>query len=134
MPEDTALLALIEKHRPKPKPKGAETSLVAALLKRAAFMPTVMLRRNNVGVLKDRNGRYVSYGLGIGSSDLVGYQSVTITQAMVGQRFARFVACEAKAPSGELRDRQVAFLEQCRAAGAIAVCVRTVEELEEALR
>lgn len=133
MPEDTNLLALIEKHRPKPRAK-ADGGLVPQLLKLAAYKPDVKLYRNNTGVLQDRNGRHVTYGLCVGSSDLIGYKSLIITPSMVGQRFAQFVAVEAKAPKGQLRDKQVLFLEQCRAAGAIAVCVRSVDELEAALR
>lgn len=133
MPDDTALLALIARHRPKPRAK-TDGGLVPQLLKLAAFKPDVKLWRNNVGALQDRHGNYVTYGLCVGSSDLIGYKSIIITPAMVGQRLAQFVAIEAKAPSGKLRDRQLLFLEQCRAAGAIAACVRSIEEMEAALR
>jgi hypothetical protein len=34
--------------------------------------PDVWLTRNNVGVLQDKDGRHVRYGLGPGSGDLVG--------------------------------------------------------------
>lgn len=139
MPEDLALLALIEKHRPKPKRK-ADGGLVPELLKLAAFKPHVKLYRNNVGCLQDRHGNFVTYGLCVGSSDLIGYKSRIITQADVGTRIAQFCAIEVKRPKfikqreGKETRRQVSFLDQCRAAGAIAVCVRTVEELEAALR
>lgn len=154
MPEDPRLLALLDHYAqrnqhskvqivqreikrrspPRRKKKGVETSLVAALLKRVGYLPLVRLWRNNVGCLQDRHGRYVTYGLCVGSSDLIGYKVVTITPAMVGQPIAQFVAIEAKTPKGGMTDRQSLFLEQCKAAGAVAVCVRSVEEAERALR
>lgn len=66
------------------------------------------LFRNNVGVLKDQNGRPVRYGLAneskalntiLKSSDLVGWETVTITADMVGQKIARFLSAECK-PEG----------------------------------
>lgn len=134
MPEDVQLLALIERHRPKPRKRGVETSLLSAILKRVGYMPLVRLFRNNVGTLRDARGGYVTYGLCVGSSDLIGYKTVTITQEMVGQQIAQFVAIEGKTPKGQQTDRQALFLEQCKAAGAVAVCVRSVEEAEKALR
>lgn len=66
------------------------------------------LFRNNVGVLPDATGRPIRYGLAndspqinrrLKSSDLIGWDSVIITPAMVGQTLARFVSFECK-PSG----------------------------------
>ncbi len=133
MPEDARLLALIERYKPKPKRK-ADGGLVPALLKLAAFKPHVKLYRNNVGTLRDRFGNYVTYGLCNGSGDLIGYRSLIVTQAMVGTRIAQFVSIEAKSARGQLRESQRVWMEQCRAAGALAVCVRSVEDLDAALR
>ncbi len=132
MPEDAALLALIEKYRPKARAK-ADGGLVPRLLTRAAQLGA-RLWRNQVGSYKLADGRWISSGLCVGSGDLIGYVSVTITADMVGQTLAQFVSVEAKAPRGRLERHQAVWLERCRADGAIAVCVRTVEELESALR
>jgi hypothetical protein len=64
------------------------------------------LWRNNVGVLKDQDGRPVRFGLAndapnvnkvLKSGDLIGYESIVITPDMVGQRIARFLSVECKA-------------------------------------
>lgn len=63
------------------------------------------LFRNNVGVLKDINGRPVRYGLGndspqlnkvIKSADLIGWRPVVITPDLVGTTIGQFVSRECK--------------------------------------
>ena len=63
------------------------------------------LWRNNVGVLPDRNGRPVRYGLAndsaklnkaIKSADLIGIRPVKITPDMVGHIIGQFVSLEVK--------------------------------------
>lgn len=53
------------------------------------------------------NGQPIRFGLGndakalnavLKSGDLVGYESITITPDMVGQKIARFLSVECKAP------------------------------------
>lgn len=65
----------------------------------------VKLWRNNSGAFKDGTGRVVRYGLGneskainevIKSGDLIGWEEVTITPDMIGQKIARFVSIECK--------------------------------------
>lgn len=72
----------------------------------------VALWRNNVGVLRDENGRPVRYGLAndsgalnrqYKSSDLVGVRPVMITPEMVGQTIGQFVSREIKAPGWTFR-------------------------------
>lgn len=86
------------------------------------------LWRNNTGALRDANGQLVHYGLCAGSSDLIGYRTVTITPDMVGQQVAVFAAVEVKAPKGRPTPEQTAFLEHITAAGGIAGIARSVEE------
>ena len=91
------------------------------------------LWRNNVGVLHDRNGRPVAYGLGSeggralpGTSDTIGIHSVTITPDMVGRQVAVFVAIEAK-DLAQLTPAQRAFLLAVHRLGGIAGCARSVD-------
>ena len=67
----------------------------------------VTLWRNNVGVLLDKNGRPVRFGLAnethalnemLKSSDLIGWRSVVVTPDMVGRRLAVWTDRECKRP------------------------------------
>jgi hypothetical protein len=63
--------------RPK---KIKETPLVKAIETALNRMPGVWAMRNNVGSLEDKHGRWVTFGLGTGSPDIVG----AITLSPVG--------------------------------------------------
>lgn len=91
------------------------------------------LWRNNSGMLFDAFGRPVRFGLCTGSSDLVGYKSVTITPDMVGQRVAVFAALEGKAKRGRVTNEQAAFIRHIQEAGGIAGIFRSVEEATDIL-
>jgi len=85
------------------------------------------LFRNNTGALKDHSGRLVRYGLCTGSSDLIGWHTVTITPDMVGQSVAVFVAIEVK-DRARATPEQLRFIEVVRAAGGLAGVARTVDQ------
>jgi hypothetical protein len=91
--------------------------------------PGLRVFRNNVGAIKDRNNRLVRYGLVTGSADLIGWQSVVITEAMVGQRFARFLSVEVKTPTGRLSPEQETWRQAVLKAGGIAVVARSVDDV-----
>ncbi len=91
--------------------------------------PGLRVFRQNVGAYKDRNNRLVRYGLCTGSADLIGWQSVVITPAMVGQRFARFVSIEVKTPTGRLSPEQETWQAAVQKAGGIAVVARSVDDI-----
>ena len=70
-----------------------------------AASKNVILFRNNVGALQDKNGRPVRYGLlndskqlnqKIKSADLVGIRRVLVTPAMVGTVIGQFCSREVK--------------------------------------
>jgi hypothetical protein len=86
------------------------------------------LWRNNTGVLPDRQGRPVRFGLCPGSSDLIGLRSVTVTPDMVGQRLAVFAAVEVKAPKGRLTEQQAHFLGFVEQMGGLSGVARSVED------
>lgn len=92
------------------------------------------LWRNNVGVLTDRTGRPVAYGLGSeggrampGTSDAIGLHTITITPEMVGRQVAVFTAIEVKDQAG-LTDAQRRFLLAVHNLGGIAGCARSVDD------
>ncbi len=79
------------------------------------------LWRNNVGVLPDRNGRPIRYGLAndskavnkaVKSGDLIGVRPVLITQNHIGHTIGQFLSREAKPGSWRYSgtDREVAQL------------------------
>ena len=80
------------------------------------------LLRNNVGMLKDRRGTYVRYGLGSGSSDLIGWYK------------GRFLAVEVKIDNEEPTEEQENFLDQVNLAGGIGFMARSVEEFIDNLK
>jgi hypothetical protein len=90
-------------------------------------------RRLPDGSILVRNPRPLHAGLCRGSSDLVGWRSVVITQDMVGQRLAVFCAIEVKSPRGRATEEQQKFLANLRAAGGFAGLARSVKEALEAL-
>lgn len=94
----------------------------------------VRLWRNNTGTLRDQHGRPVTFGLCPGSADLIGFHTITITPAMVGQSVAVFVAVEVKSERGRPTPEQTAFLEHVTAAGGLAGIARSVEDAEMILR
>ncbi len=88
----------------------------------------VRLYRNNTGTLWDQHGRPVQFGLAVGSADLIGWTTRTITPEMVGQQVAVFTSIEVKSASGRLRPEQRQWLEAVQAAGGIAGVARSVED------
>lgn len=81
------------------------------------------------GRLVHGSASHVAYGLGPGSSDLVGPISVEVTGAMVGRRIAVFSAFEVKKPrGGKYSEQQDRFIEVIQGLGGIADYTRSVEE------
>jgi len=124
----------------------AEKNILNKIL--LAAPPNVRLFRNNVGVahmgkvvskysdggsefIIIQNPRIVKYGLCVGSSDLIGWKTVTITPDMVGETRAIFVAIEAKTEDGRLSEDQLNFLDQAAIAGARVRTIRGDSEIEQ---
>lgn len=80
-----------------------------------------------------RNARPLRAGLREGSSDLIGWRTVTITPDMVGQRVAVFAAVEVKSETGRPTREQVQFLDVVRDAGGFAGIARSVADAREIL-
>ena len=113
---------------------NAETTLQQQIRLAVGINPEVRIFRNQVGSLPDpRSGRLVTFGLARGSADLIGWRTITVTQAMVGTRLAIFTSIEVKTPTGRVRPEQQAWLEAVQGAGGIAVIARSVPDAELAL-
>ena len=97
------------------------------------LLPSVRLFRNNVGKVwtgivvssRDRqvilsNCRPFHAGLIKGSSDLIGWNTVTVSQEMVGKKIAVFTAVEIKTSKVRTTPEQVVFIENVNKAGGIA--------------
>ena len=103
--------------------------------------PNVRLFRHNIGngvcgKIRDlgggnfqvAGGRRVQYGLFVGSGDLIGWESITITPEMAGHKIARFLSIECKTPTGKIEPAQVTWAANVRAAGGKALIARSVDE------
>ena len=76
------------------------------------------------GSLVLHDPRPVSSGLPVGFSDLVGWRTVTVTDAMVGQDVAVFTAIEVKTTKGRTTPEQERFLASVRSSGGLAGVAR----------
>lgn len=103
-----ALLEILQGGVPASTPSTAGTSeaRVQSEVRLEAARCGVWLTRNNVGVLRDANGRPVRYGLAneskaqnshIKSGDLIGFWPRVIVANDVGKTIAQFVSRECKA-------------------------------------
>lgn len=93
------------------------------------------LFRNQTGRYQLKDGRWLSSGLCIGSSDLIGWTSVEVTQEMVGKKIAVFTAVEVKSPDVRAvpERAQKIFLDAVERDGGIAMCVNNLETCMQTL-
>lgn len=96
--------------------------------------PLVRLWRNNNGCLQDRRGKWIRFGLGAGSSDLIGLKSVEITPDMVGQWVAVFVGIECKGERTRHTAQQDTFIHVVQQLGGRAGFARNLGEARSILR
>lgn len=108
----------------------SESILVRDILIRLGSLPGVRLFRNNTGRLRDREGRWVAYGLCVGSSDIIGWKVETdiAIPGIAEGPIARFVALECKVKPRKPTPEQVAFILAVDRAGGIAGVVYSVED------
>jgi hypothetical protein len=88
------------------------------------------LFRNNVGeawqgqliqdksdTIKLKNPRRIAFGLGVGSSDLIGWKTIKVTPDMLGKEIAVFWAVEEKSPGDKITQDQINFLATVESMG-----------------
>jgi len=105
------------------------------LLRRVQVAVSVLgarLFRNHVGLFYTRTGVPVKIGT-VGTADLLGWVTITVTPALVGKKLAIFLALEAKSPTGRVTAAQSVFLETVRRAGGIGAVVRSEDDAAQAL-
>lgn len=100
----------------------------------AALSQSATLFRNNVGVAFQPNGQVIKYGLCKGSSDLIGWRPIDITQDMVGKTIAQFIAVEVKTKTGRPTKEQINFLHQLDKAGGCAILAKSPEDAEKQMK
>lgn len=111
-----------------------ETQIVNNVMVRACSLGARVFR-NVRGMFRTENGALIKAGLMCnGSSDLIGWHTVTITPDMVGERVAVFTALEVKTPTGKARPEQMVFIDNVRAAGGIAGIVRSADDAESVIK
>lgn len=76
-----------------------------------------------------RNARPLHAGLCVGSSDLIGFRPVLVTDAHLGQTMAQFAAVEVKKPGGRTSGEQKNFLRVVQAAGGVAILAKSRDDL-----
>jgi hypothetical protein len=77
--------------------------------------------------------RPVHFGLCVGSSDLIGWTPIKITNDHVGRQFAVFTAIECKSQRGRITNAQEAFALAVQDQGGIAVIARSQSEAAGAI-
>ena len=80
-----------------------------------------------------RSARPLHAGLCKGSSDLIGWRSITITQDMVGEKVAVFCAVEVKDGRGRPTKEQVHFINTLIGAGGLGCVAWNVEDAKKGL-
>ena len=106
-----------------------ESEIQAAVMRKLGSRPDTRVFRNHCGSVQDRQGRWHTFGLARGSADLIGWQTLTITPDMVGQRIAQFLSVEVKSATGRVRPEQEAWARTVNEHGGHAIIVRSVEEI-----
>ena len=107
---------------------GVMISHKHAMTRQAIITACIELARSRGG-----DGARITYGLGVGTGDLIGYRRVVVTPEMVGRTVAVFVSCEVKTETGRPSDEQVTWMGHLNAVGGQAFVARSVDEAKKEL-
>lgn len=88
------------------------------------------LFKNDNGAAQLKDGTWITYGLGAGSSDIIGARSIIITQEMVGKKIAVAVTIEDKMRGKNPTTLQKNFLRIAKRLGCIQGVARSVEDAQ----
>lgn len=95
-----------------------EQDLSNAIRLAVGSLPYVRIWRNNVGTMRDSRGIPVTFGLAIGSADLIG----------IVAPHGRLLSIEVKRPGGRVTPEQEHWIEIVRAFGGVAGIARSVDD------
>ena len=111
-----------------PKEKDVQRQCLDYLRLRGA----VALRINSGAMAGTHKGKqwFMRFNDTPGCSDILACVPLSDDGAGV---LGRFLAVEVKGPKGRLRPNQAAFLDSVRAAGGLAICVKSLDDLIAAL-
>jgi len=112
----------------------SETNIQRKIQLELSKHPETRLLRNETGAYQAKNGSWVQYGLCKGSSDLIGWHTITITEEMVGKQVAVFTAQEVKTNKGRATPEQQTFIKNVKRAGGIAAVTRSPEDTMMSIR
>lgn len=107
----------------------SESVILRKILLRASALG-MRLFRNQVGSYHLPDGRWITSGLCVGSSDLIGWTPVVVTPDMIGKTLAVFTAVETKSGDNKATSKQEDFIAAVQAAGGFAGVARTVSDLD----
>jgi hypothetical protein len=115
--------------------RQSESSLSGQIREAMNIQAGVRVRRNNVGALRDRTGRAVVYGQGVGSPDLMGAMTclVKIGPFQSECKIARCFHLEVKLLGEKPSPDQLAWHEEARSRGEFVAVVHSVGEALGAL-
>lgn len=103
--DELRTLAVTPPSNTRSRDEGSENRVSSAVRLEASNRGDIVLWRNNVGALRDENGRLVRYGLAneskhlnerIKSADLIGIHRRVIGSQDVGKVIGQFISVEAK--------------------------------------
>ncbi len=77
-----------------------------------------------------RAARYITFGLTVGSHDMIGWRPLLITQEMVGTTIAQFTSMEVKTENLKPTPEQIIWRDNVNQAGGHAKIVYSVDEVE----
>jgi hypothetical protein len=113
---------------PKAPKKKTETDLVREILGALNRLPGVRAVRNNTGKLQDKNGRWVTYGLGVGGPDIVG----VIRWELIGRLESHLVSSpfgvEVKRPGKKRTNEQISWANAAKNVGMTVGVATSVAE------
>lgn len=118
-----------------------ESERQARIMLEVGALPGVRVFRNTVGegyvgkriqsppdLVILRNASRLSFGLQVGSHDLIGWRSMVVTPEMIGRRLAIFLGGEIKTDVGNLSSEQRNFHRNLLEAGGLSGIWRTPGE------
>ena len=111
----------------------SETNIQNQIIAAIGSRPDCRLFRNHVGRVQDKYDRWHTFGLCVGSGDLIGWKAITVTPEHVGKTLAVFLSIEVKTSTGKIRPEQVRWQKVVQQHGGIAMIARSVAEAEAAL-